>query len=337
MQIDRLPATPEAYRSWYELTKVAMAADVPDLPPRTHTAIVAGLTVGWPGNRDEHWIAHDGDTLLGFAELSFPVYDNLDNASAEIVVHPDHRRLGVGTGLLTRVVERIRAEGRKRLVLTAREPLPGSGVRRSEAGARFAERHRAHRALVEVGRRLELSDVDATRLDASLAEAWSHAAGYSLLTWTDRTPDDAVADIAALDSSFLDEAPLGDLAWEPEKVDVARIRAAEAAIVARGYKRRHVAARHDATGRVVAWTTLGLVPEYPEHGWQMITLVSPAHRGHRLGTVIKLENFAAVRREWAGLRRIDTYNAEVNDHMVAINDLMGFRPMDRSVDWQLDL
>ncbi|MGH3716463.1 MAG: GNAT family N-acetyltransferase, partial [Micromonosporaceae bacterium] len=206
-----------------------------------------------------------------------------------------------------------RAEGRRRVLFEGLESLPGSDVVRSPAPTAFATRLGANRALEEVRRRLLLAELDTARLDAVLAESWRHAAGYSLVTWTDRTPDDAVADIASLDSSFMSEAPTGELDWEPENTDAAQIRAAEHAMVLRGWDRLNVAARHDATGQVVAWTTLGLAGESDEHVWQQITLVRPDHRGHRLGTVVKLENLALARRAWPRMKRIDTFNATVND------------------------
>lgn len=337
MDILRLPKTATAYAEWLDVLWRAAAVDTPELPPPSPRATLAGLEHGWPGQLEEHWIARDGDAVVGVAALALPQRDNLDNAWLELTVHPAHRRRGVGTTLFAHMVERTRAVGRKRLMFEALESLPGGGVTRSGAAAGFARRLGANRALEEARRRLTLSDVDTPRLDAVLAESWQHAAGYSLLRWTERAPDDVVADIAALDSSFLDEAPTGELEWDPEDVDVAQMRAIEQALAVRGSPRLHTAARHDASGQVVAWTTLGYAAEFPEQVWQLITLVRPDHRGHRLGTVVKLENLALARREWPRMRQIDTFNATVNDHMVAINDLMGFQPVDLNVDWQLDL
>ncbi|MGH3714674.1 MAG: GNAT family N-acetyltransferase, partial [Micromonosporaceae bacterium] len=298
---------------WLGVLRQAAAADTPELPAPSRQATFAGLEHGWPGNLEENWIARDGDTILGVASLGMPLLDNLDNAWLELTVHPAYRRRGVGTALFGHAVQRTREAGRKRLAFESLESLPGGDVARSAAGSAFAALLGATRALEEVRRRLLLSDVDTPALDAALAESWTYADGYSLVRWSDRAPDDAVADIAALESSFIGEAPMGELAWEPENVDVAQLRAIEAAIALRGWPRLHTAARHDATGQVVAWTTLGLAGESVEHVWQQITLVRPDHRGHRLGTVVKLENLALARRAWPRMKRIDTFNATVND------------------------
>jgi RimJ/RimL family protein N-acetyltransferase len=71
-----------------------------------------------------------------------------------------------------------------------------------------------------------------------------------------------------------------------------------------------------------------------DQAWQLITLVDPDHRGHRLGTVVKIENLRYILSHEPALRVIDTYNAAVNDHMISINEAMGFRPVDGLVSWQ---
>lgn len=337
MDIDKLATSEDGYAAWYDLHHAAITTDRPGVPPHTRQALYAALSKGWPGETTEHWVARDGGTLLGVAELTFPQLDNLTNAGVELVVHPDHRRRGVGEALFAHSVARSRANHRTTLIGDVLETWPG-GPERSVAGAAFAERHGASRALREVRRRMVVSDDHQSRLDAALAKAWRYASGYSLVRWTeDGAPDDVVADIAALDSDFLNQAPLGDLAWEPEKVDVARTRQIEQALRDRGWGSCHVAARHDATGEAVAWTMLSFGGYADDHAWQQITLVRPDHRGHRLGTVIKLENLRFARERYPGLSRIDTCNADVNDHMVAINDLMGFQPVEYSVGWQLTL
>ena len=74
-----------------------------------------------------------------------------------------------------------------------------------------------------------------------------------------------------------------------------------------------------------------------EHVGQGITLVDPAHRGHRLGLLTKIENLRYALDEFPGMRYIDTWNATVNAHMISINERMGFRPVDAWFDWQMDV
>jgi hypothetical protein len=54
---------------------------------------------------------------------------------------------------------------------------------------------------------------------------------------------------------------------------------------------------------------------------------------HRLGLAVKAVNLRAVQTARSDLRRVITQNAETNDHMVSINDRMGFRPVEVSAEF----
>jgi GNAT superfamily N-acetyltransferase len=291
------------------------------------------LRAGWPGVAESFWLVHNGDRPLGVASLRLPQLDNLDNASCEIYVHPDHRRRGAGRALYDHVVAHVHAAGRTRLMADTFEALPG-GPDRDGAGTAFARAMGMDDALREVRRRLDLSSVDTGGYDRILADAWRRADGYSLVQWGDRTPEEYLADVAYLDGRLISDAPMGDLAWAPEKVDADRIRAAEEAVASRGMRGYNSAVRHDATGRIVAWTALALERSVPDHAWQNITIVDPPHRGHRLGTIAKIANLRYAMAGEPALRVIDTWNAAVNDHMISINEAVGFQPVDALVKWQ---
>lgn len=318
----------------YEIEAATVAADVPDFPPACHQRFVGGLRHPWPGNRPHHALASIDGTPAGFVKIDLPQLDNTDNASVDLSVHPDHRRRGVGRALHEYVVQVVRDEGRKRLVSMSVRQLPG-GPARSSAGAAFATALGATSALLDVRRRLDVAAIDEPALDRMLTEAWSRADGYSLVRWQDRTPDEYVDDVAYLDSRLLEDAPMGDLAWEPEKVDADRVRGAEAALRARGRRTYHSGMRHDESGRLVAWTTLDFGASNRWHAFQQITIVEPRHRGHRLGAIVKIENLRYAGAHEPELRMIDTWNAAANDHMISINEAMGFRSVDGWDNWQL--
>ena len=170
-----------------------------------------------------------------------------------------------------------------------------------------------------------------------LAEARAASTGYSLAQWRNIVPEQYIADVARLDSDFMNEAPMGDLVLEAEQFDPARIRAVEAVRVHYSRTLISTVAVHDATGRVVAMSDVVRNADQPEHVGQGITLVDPAHRGHRLGLLTKIENLRYAIAELPGMRYIDTWNAAVNDHMIAINERMGFRAVEAWPNWQLEL
>ena len=305
------------------LRDAARAVDWPDFPPPCPISFRGLLRFARHSRRDEFRVARDGDVIVGFLEISLPLLDNLENADVDIVVHPDHRRRGIGRAFHEYTLDFLRDAGRKRV-----------GGHSLDAGpaADFARAMGAQPGLAEVRRRLDLSTMD-DDVD-TLAAAWSKAGGYELVQWTNRTPDRYVDDVASLDATFLTEAPIGDLVLEPERVDTARIRESEAWADLRGFRRYHTGAVHTATGRLVALSALGRPASTTWHANQWITLVNPDHRGHRLGLVVKLENLRLCRMAEPALRYVDTWNADVNDHMIAINEAMGFRVVDTWMDWQ---
>ncbi|MGR6964543.1 GNAT family N-acetyltransferase [Geodermatophilus sp. URMC 61] len=165
--------------------------------------------------------------------------------------------------------------------------------------------------------------MDPAQLAAIEAGARAADEGYEVLTWRDRTPDALVEDRALLSRRMSTDAPIGDVPVEEERWDAARVREDEDAHVARGRTVLTGGAVRD--GRLVAFTELHVPLEQPERAQQGATLVLREHRGHRLGTRLKV----AVLRELAAtlpqVRRISTYNSESNWPMVAVNEALGFR------------
>ena len=322
----------------YRVKVLAGENDVPDFPPPCRVAFEAGLRVPWPGLERHWWVGRtSGGDLVGYLDVELPMLDNLENAYVDIVVAPEHRRRGYGRALYDHLVAFMRERGRRRVLAFTAETLPEGGVPRDPGPSESCRALGMRSALGEVRRRLDLETVDRADLDAMLAGARAASAGYSLVRWGSVVPEEYIAGVALLDSDFLNQTPLGDLQLEAEKVDADRIRAMDRARAAFGRKAVNTAAVHDETGELVAWSGLSRPASHVEHGGQGITLVHPAHRGHRLGLLTKIENLDYAIAEMPGLRYIDTWNAAVNKHMIAINEQMGFRAVDYWHNWQRDI
>ena len=50
-----------------------------------------------------------------------------------------------------------------------------------------------------------------------------------------------------------------------------------------------------------------------------------AHRGHRLGLLLKLEMIDWLREERPEVTATDTWNDSTNHHMIAVNEQLGMR------------
>jgi len=320
----------------YRVEEAARTVDVPDFPARTLREEQLNRRHPSPGGAPRHFLAVIGDEPVGHLGLDLPQLDNTHLLEVDLTVHPDHRRRGIGRELYQFAVDYARKHDRNVLIgqyVTSREADPEA----SPGHAAFAAAMGATAALPEVRRRLDLEKVDADAWADQLAAAWTRAEGYTGISWVGDAADDVVAEVARLEGRMVIDAPMGDLILEQEKYDADRIRDIEKSLRLRGRRHYHAAVRHDATGVLAAWTMIAFDADTTTHAWQQTTIVDPDHRGHRLGTIVKIENLYLTRRHEPALRYINTWNAASNRHMIAINEALGFRVMDAWVTWQHEL
>jgi len=85
-----------------------------------------------------------------------------------------------------------------------------------------------------------------------------------------------------------------------------------------------VAARHDDTGELAALTEVLVDPGDPGWGHLAVTVVIRKHRGHRLGLLLKIAMMELLATTEPQLERIATWNAQSNEHMIAVNEALGY-------------
>ena len=85
-----------------------------------------------------------------------------------------------------------------------------------------------------------------------------------------------------------------------------------------------LAALHDASGAMAAVTAVEADPDNPAWAHQQITAVTRPHRGHRLGLLVKTAMLDWLADAEPQLERIVTGNAAVNQHMISINEELGY-------------
>jgi hypothetical protein len=108
-------------------------------------------------------------------------------------------------------------------------------------------------------------------------------------------------------------------------------------MVARRNRAYTSAARHDASGVVVGTTTLVVSDGVDDSAGQFQTIVEPAHRGHRLGLLLKVANLRFLQQHEPAVTSVDTWNADSNAPMLQVNVAMGFRPVRQWAEWELVL
>jgi GNAT superfamily N-acetyltransferase len=313
-QISLAPADTATIRACFEVTLAAERVDLPEEPWFTERPFAGWMTVGWNGNPREAWLATDAGSAVGWYRLELPARENLDQGSLEIVVHPAERRRGIGRALLQHAAVRAAAHGRTVLNGGARDGSPGEAFARA-AGAKPG--------LVEVQRILDIGKLEKGRLARLRGPAERAAADYSLVSWVGPVPEEYIEQAAAVYNGMSD-APR-DPEITHEEWDAQRVRERVNGLRPQyGMRDYAVAARHDDTGELAGLTEVSVDPADPGWGFQVFTVVSRAHRGHRLGLLLKIAMMEFLATTEPQLERIMTWNGQDNEHMISVNEAMGY-------------
>ena len=273
--------------------------------------------------------------ILGVGLMELPLRDNVRSAEVTVAVHPAHRRRGVGTAIVEAMSEHGRADGR--LVLNSIVDVP-LDYGADHASLSFAPKVGFEVMLAGNIRHLTVP-MDSARmmeLHAEVARA-RDADAYRVLTFEAPWPTEYLEDQCALFRCMSTDEPHGDEGHEEEVWDADRVQENDALRAARGARHLIAVAQHVASDRLVACTELCLGAESPRQAWQMLTVVDPEHRGHRLGLAIKLANLDQLASRAPAVRLVVTGNASVNAPMIAVNEMMGFEVASEGNFWQKDL
>ncbi|MFJ8893431.1 GNAT family N-acetyltransferase [Leifsonia sp. NPDC102414] len=287
--------------------------------------------------------------IVGRVVVDFPLEEDAITATLLVDVAPAIRGRGIGAALLAKGEELAADGGRTALSAYTEHPvgsLPDGGdVVRAAAGpsglpadapeVRFALSHGYRLGQIERSSQLTLPLPSATA-DALLADAVAHSGAYRTISWWRRTPDEFAEAFAALKERMTTDVPqagiaLDDEAWTPE-----RVRQHEDELSGRGEPLLVTVAQHIQSGELAAYTEIA-VPDDGDKAEQYDTLVAAAHRGRRLGTLVKLENLRRLGGLAPRIHRLLTWNADENTPMLAVNDAFGFRPHALTGNWQKTL
>jgi GNAT superfamily N-acetyltransferase len=298
-------------RSWHAVVTWALSLDQPDEPLPTLEQTAGFLTSTPLTSQRLLWTAVTGDgATVGVASLRLPVErESRRPCEIEVRVHPAHRRRGTGSLLLRAASDAVRAAGRSTVVAQAVAGTPAVG---------FLEARGFECVLVLAGMVLPIHHLDADWL-AGLARSGPPA--YRLVRWTGTVPDELAATLAHAKTAMA-ELPVGNRAFEPGAWDADRVREMAEIVAKRGDDLYTVAALH---GETIAGFTEVVVPgTAPGRAAQYDTAVVPEHRGKRLGIWVKAAMLEWLRAKRPDVHEIETDNADDNQHMLAVNEELGF-------------
>lgn len=295
-----------------------------------------------------------GEEVVGLAIVRYELGEAARTAFVWAASAPALRGMGLGSRLLEAAEGLARSAGRTTLNSSSDHALASlrgldpalprlaastgaAVIPESDQSARFAMAHGYTLAQLERVSVFDLAHGEhgLPAVQEVLARAVQHVATrYELLVWASQTPDEYAASYAEANGAMTKEAPAADLVVEPETWTEERLREREreAAEGGMGLLRAAVLDRRDDS--IAAYTELELPAEHPRLAYQADTLVLPAHRGHGLGLLMKAANMVSLAEVAPLRRRIYTWNADENEHMLRINRRLGFELLGYSAAWQ---
>lgn len=288
------------------------------------------------------WIAVLDGEVVGRVGLDLPQEDGARTAAWLIELRRSVWGRGIGRSAFGLVEQTARAHGRTVLQAWAEHPASVGPRLSAPTGFGSVPEDHAARFLLASGctleqivrvSALELAGVR-PRLASLLAEAEEAAEGYRVVQWTLPTPDEFVDVFAGMKSRMSTDAPAADLAVDEEVWDADRVRRYESGYLDAGRHMLVTAAQHVDTGELVAFNELVIGKDRSAATSQEDTLVVAAHRGHRLGLLVKCAGLLAWQEVAPDSPRVLTYNAEENRPMLSINERIGFAPISYEGVWK---
>lgn len=313
-RVDPLTLDPGTADRCADIMNAAITASGLDQPSVSGRAFEGQVTYGHDSTpSDGLWLAREGGEIVGHAQLELAKWDNPRMAMVFCSVHPDQLGRGIGTALLEAQTQAARAAGRDLLLTFAMRDTPTAPFL-TNAGFEVAQ--------ATVQRRLRPPELDYAAIQKYADEAATHATDYELIRLDGPAPEEWLPTLQDLHEA-INDAPIDEMDLEPDVFPPERLRSFETAMAARGQRLYRLMVRHRETGAWAGHTILCVEETRPGVAMQEDTSVVAAHRGHRLGMLLKATMLLWMRDAHPELETIDTWNAESNHHMVAVNDRLG--------------
>jgi mycothiol synthase len=268
-------------------------------------------------SRPKRWAAwHEAtNDAVGYGYLGLEYTDdNRHLAWFDAYVRPAHRRQGIATRVVERIVDAARADDRT---------LLGGGGIDGGPGEQFLTALGLTKKMTERKSRLTIANVDRGMLEDWVARAEERAADYELISFDDRCPEDLLEPFVDL-VMVMNTAPRDDIDMEDWIETPERYREREEKSLAKGMRNWRLIARHVPSGELAGFTEFFFPPHTEELVIQEATGVRPTHRDKGLGRWLKAANLLRLLDERPQAKYVDTWNAFSNGPMLGINIAMGF-------------
>jgi ADP-ribose pyrophosphatase YjhB (NUDIX family)/GNAT superfamily N-acetyltransferase len=319
------PADLALFDEWYDALRAGVVAGREAALVVTREALGYSLRNPSPLKRRLAVGAFEDDRVLGAMMFEYRLTDNLDTVEVEIDVPPQHRRRGIGTALWQWAVTRSAQLGRtifQTEIGVPSEPWPGAAF---AARLGFEVEHVEDHLVVP----LPYDDVllDDLRRTAGALD------GYRLTSWAGVCPPEHQQAYADLHTAMDHDVPTGGMTREVVPWTVEKLQGSEQRID-RSYLAL-VTMAHTVSGEPAGYTLMYLPRADAEHAQQDDTLVLREHRGHNLGTHLKLANLDQLAKHRTTQRYLHTWTALTNGPMQKVNARFDFRTVEEHRELEL--
>lgn len=330
------PLDPSVTADLINLVRTVRSHDMPELPPPFGPRLRLRLVTPNPIVNFYRTVAvHDGK-VVGHVELSHELENNTHLMWVDIEVLPEYRGQGIGTQLLEHAEKQAHEAGVRTLFAeVAYDFVPAPD--RGSPGKAFAENHgfTVGQATFHGIKDMRFNDSDEfTRVASNAAELSND---YETIPWEGHVPEELINGYCYLKGRMVTDSPSGELDIEKEEYTPELIRADENGMADRGIIKLGTVARHKSTGALAGLTEILVMlgDEYDSHIRD--TIVDPDHRGHRIGSQIKIVNEQQLLQRRPAMHFIHTWNADTNGPMLAVNEALGYRTYCTDTDYQKKL
>ena len=288
------------------------------------------------------WVVLRDGVMVGRVGADIPLHEGSKNAYWLIELLREAQGHGIGSAAYELVEQTAREHGRSVLQSWAEHPAAdgpriesptGFGSIPHDRAARFYLRHGHSLEQVERNSALDLRG-SFDEIERLHDEAERAATGYRVVQWSPPTPPEFAEGYAWMKSRMNTDAPAAGLDFDEEVWDAARIARHDSLYTDAGRLLLVTAAQHIETGELCAFNELVIGKDRTEASHQEDTLVLKAHRGHRLGMLVKCAALLSWRDIAPESPRMITYNAEENRPMLDINEAIGFVPIAYEGAWK---
>ncbi|MFI7076809.1 GNAT family N-acetyltransferase [Micromonospora sp. NPDC049903] len=311
--------------SLLDTLNAVLAVDLPQDPPWRESSVREYLTEVMPGERRIAWVAQaeqaaDGTPGAILGQVHVLLLGSI--GVLEVLVHPDHRRQGLGRDLVLRASRRVYQEGFESI---------GVEVVGDTPAVAFYESLGFSREYVETRSVLDLAGVDWTEL-AEMSTGVG--AGYHVQFHPGGPPDELIEAYARAKAEIRD---VEDGELRPSSYDPQRLRDSLDCLHRRGMKPYIVLALHEKTGEVAGLTEVVVPAQHPTRADQYDTIVVQDHRGYGIDRAIKARMLLELRSAEPQLTQVQTWNAQANEAMLKVNAELGYRPDREWCEYSVDV